>query len=85
MRSWGLLLLVVGFASFLALVFWFHATDWAIFSQAYDSLPQQQTFSRSDVLQRLDALFRRLQHHPAWLLIPAVLMLSGGLLLRRRP
>jgi hypothetical protein len=85
MRSWGLLLLVFGFASFVALVLWFHAADWAIFSQAYDSLPQQQTFSRSDVLQRLEALFRRLHHHPAWFLIPAVLMLSGGLLLRRRP
>jgi hypothetical protein len=85
MRSWGLLLLIVGFTSFLSLVFWFHAMDWAIFSHAYDSLPQQQTFSRSEVLQRLEGLFRRLQHHPVWFLIPAILMLSGGLLLRRRP
>jgi hypothetical protein len=85
MRSWGLLLLIVGFTSLFFLVFWFHATDWAIFSQAYDSLPQQQSFSRSDVLQRLEALFRRLQHHSVWFLIPAVLMLSGGFLLRRRP
>jgi hypothetical protein len=84
MRSWELLLLVFGFASLLALVLWFPAADWAIFSQVYDSLPQQQTFSRSDVLQR-QALFRRLHHHPAWFLIPAVMMLSGGFLLRRRP
>jgi hypothetical protein len=85
MRRWGLLLLVFGFVSFLALILWFRAADWANFSQAYDSLPRQETFSRSDVLQRLEGLFRRLHHHPAWLLIPAALMLSGGLLLRRRP
>ena len=62
---------------------WFQAMDSANFSQAYDSLPQQETFSGFEMRQQLDALFQRLQHHPAWLLIPAILMLSGGLLLRR--
>ena len=79
-RSW---MLIVGFASFPVMVLWFQAMDSANFSQAYDSLPPQETFSGSEMRQQLDALFQRLQHHPAWLLIPAILMLSGGLLLRR--
>lgn len=84
MRNVGTLLLIVGFVSLLVMVIWFQAMDSAIFSKAYDSLPQQQTFSGSEMRQQLGALYQRLQHHPGWLLIPALLMLSGGLLLRRR-
>jgi hypothetical protein len=84
-RNWGLVLLFVGFGCLLVLPIWFHATDFAAFSQTYDSLPQQAMFTRAEVLGRLETLFHRVEHEPIWLLVPAFMMLAGGLMSRKRP
>jgi hypothetical protein len=85
MRGLGLFLLISGFACLLVLPVWFSSLDTAAFSQTYDSLPQQPTFSRDEVLQRLETLFHRLRHEPILLVIPAFMMLGGGLMLRKQP
>ncbi len=86
MRRCGFFLLVTGFILLLCTAFWIETTDVDIYAEAYDSVPHEQTFTRKEVQQRLDALFERMHYrHVHWLVIPAFLMLGGGLMLFKRP
>jgi hypothetical protein len=86
MRILGLCLLVAGFMVLLGMAFWIETTDIDIFAEAYDSVPQEQTFTRKEVQERLEALFERMHYrHVHWLVIPAFLMLGGGLMILKRP
>jgi hypothetical protein len=84
-RRVGLCLLLVGFVVLLGTAFWCETTDIDIFAEAYDSVPQEHTFARKDVQDRLDRLFERLHYrHVSWIVVGGVIMLAGGLMALKR-
>jgi hypothetical protein len=86
MRPLGFCLLATGFILLLGMAFWIETTDIDVFAQAYDSTPQGQTFTREQVHERLGSLFEGMHYrHVHWLIIPAFLMLGGGLMASKRP
>jgi hypothetical protein len=80
-KTLGLILLIGGFASTILVLVLLKSADYGSFSQAYDSLPKKDSFSRQEVLDRMVDAFHRPQHSELWILAPAGAMLGGGLLL----
>jgi hypothetical protein len=89
MRRWGLLLLLGGFAGLLGLGFLSDCTDADIFANTYDSLTprnSQPTFSQKEVQERIETFFNKLHyHHPGSVILPSLVMLTGGLMLYAGP
>ena len=78
--------MVVGFILLVGTGFWFEADDIDVFANAYDSVPQQQTFTRKDVQEHLGRLFERMHYRRSnWLAVSGLVMLGGGLMLFKRP
>ena len=83
-REWGDLLLFAGFLCLFAVALTIGPLTTTRWSQAVGSIPDQQSFTRREVYLQITHFYERLDRGQPWLiLVPAIMMLAGGLLLKR--
>ena len=83
MRTWGFVLLFWGFLWLVALPPFMRADNTSRFSDAYDSLPDQTTFSREEVRAHMMNVYRLLQPGDLPIWFPGLVLLIGGLFVSR--
>ena len=81
MRKLALALLIFGFIWLCGAAFYFDVDTARSSSHALDALPPKESFTRDEVMQHIRFIYRLLPDHAVWLVLPASMMLAGGLML----